>query len=516
VDIQTARRVGLIGAILLVAGTSRAEFNKGPALQNVTTSSAVLLVHSDHREITVEWGLSAAYGEAVTLNDASASIGGHRVLFKKIDVLAGIWIIAQKDGWLFEVSLTDLEPDETYHYRVTNEQQGILGEEVTRDLTFTTGPLPGSPFVFVASGDNKAEPDLQTNLANLENAALTALMEADPEIRIFLDTGDIVPDSNPDANWAALYSIRRELFHSVAWYPAIGNHDFDQPDNGLNFQSYISVPRTPLPAGHGIPPNDEGALDDTELFYGFDYSNVHFVAFDGNGDMSEGSVQHQFIVDQLMSYRCKGPIVVYGHHPWFSSGLGGGGNPAMAAIYHALFVEHGVDLVLFGHQHFYERMDRVGMEGVQYIIAGGSGAALNDIAPPSERQHSVVAVQNYHYVRFLVDGWLGSGYAIDRDGNVFDSFALGDMSVNDPADCWVPGDDDAPQDDGAPRDGGEPGDENAPAGAAASAGDADVSDPERHRGCDGAGASQVRLSLLAALCLLLRRRYRCMTGGGAC
>ncbi|MBU1882292.1 hypothetical protein KKA08_09655, partial [bacterium] len=40
-----------------------------------------------------------------------------------------------------------------------------------------------------------------------------------------------------------------------------------------------------------------------------------------------------------------------------------------------LFAEYGVDLVINGHNHSYERLEK---EGITYIVTGGGGAPLYD------------------------------------------------------------------------------------------------------------------------------------------
>jgi MYXO-CTERM domain-containing protein len=431
--------------VLLLPGTALGEFSKGPAVQHLTGNSAVIFVHSDAEDATLEWGISAVYDHTVALTSSSGEQNGHRAWHKEIDRVIAGWVVGSKDGWIYEFALTGLEPDTIYHYRVVSS-----GTD-SGDLTFRTAPLPRDRFVFIVSGDNKAKPDVVEGIplgSNLIHSRLIGLMAPDTEIRTFIDIGDIVDDSNPDANWSALYRLRGSIFTRVAWFPSMGNHDFDQPDDGFNFQAYVNAPRTPLPAGHNLPVNDRGASDDTELFYSYDFGGVHFIAFNGNLDMLEGSPQHQFISDDLAANRCRGPVVVYGHQPWFSSAAEGGVNATIEAIYHPLFVDAGVDMVFFGHRHFYERMNPDRLDGILYMVAGGAGAGLDEIMNPP-RDYSLVASEVHHYVRIEIEGWNATGTTYDQFDNEIDSFSVLNMYLNDPIDCRVD-----PTDDGGPVDAG--------------------------------------------------------------
>jgi hypothetical protein len=75
--------------------------------------------------------------------------------------------------------------------------------------------------------------------------------------------------------------------------------------------------------------------------------------------------------------------ICYFHHPLYSSGERHGPSLELRAILEPLFVKHGVNLVLSGHEHFYERIKP--QRGVYYFIVGSSaklrkeGIAKTDI-----------------------------------------------------------------------------------------------------------------------------------------
>jgi 3',5'-cyclic AMP phosphodiesterase CpdA len=62
--------------------------------------------------------------------------------------------------------------------------------------------------------------------------------------------------------------------------------------------------------------------------------------------------------------------IAFFHHPLYSSGDKHGADEVLREQLEPLFLKYGVDLVLTGHEHFYERLKP--QKGIQYFIAGSS------------------------------------------------------------------------------------------------------------------------------------------------
>jgi 3',5'-cyclic AMP phosphodiesterase CpdA len=63
--------------------------------------------------------------------------------------------------------------------------------------------------------------------------------------------------------------------------------------------------------------------------------------------------------------------IVFFHHPIYSSGEKHGSNVELRTVLEPVMVNNGVDVVLTGHEHFYERIKP--QKGIHYFIVGSSG-----------------------------------------------------------------------------------------------------------------------------------------------
>jgi Calcineurin-like phosphoesterase len=130
----------------------------------------------------------------------------------------------------------------------------------------------------------------------------------------------------------------------VKFYAALGNHDdpnqrFYKPFN-MNGERYYSFK---APQG-----------------------SVRFFALDSN---YMDKAQLAWLEKELAASDSDWKICFF-HHPIYSSGDKHGADVALREQLEPLFLKHGVDLVLTGHEHFYERLKP--QKGIQYIISGSA------------------------------------------------------------------------------------------------------------------------------------------------
>jgi Ca2+-binding RTX toxin-like protein len=163
--------------------------------------------------------------------------------------------------------------------------------------------------------------------------------------------------------------------HKARTRPAVGNHEYETP-GASGYFSYFG-------AAAGEP--DKG-------YYSYTLGAWHAVALNSNcgevGGCQAGSAQERWLRTDLTAHptRC---TVAYMHHPAFSSGTTHGGSHAVHPLLRAL-QDHGVELILSGHDHDYERFAPQTVEGaaspagVRQFVVGTGGAGLRQFAPQPE------------------------------------------------------------------------------------------------------------------------------------
>ena len=114
-------------------------------------------------------------------------------------------------------------------------------------------------------------------------------------------------------------------------------------------------------------------------YYTYEAGDWLVIALNSNVPVGDSSAQLQWLRSTLAGSRAKCSMA-YWHHPRFSSGRSGD-NPWMAAAWRVLD-EAGVDVVLSGHDHSYERFapqdadGRYRPDGMREFVVGTGGAYL--------------------------------------------------------------------------------------------------------------------------------------------
>ena len=104
-----------------------------------------------------------------------------------------------------------------------------------------------------------------------------------------------------------------------------------------------------------------------EEFYRFKKGGVAFYAVNSN---YMDKRQIKWLTDELGKDASDWKIA-FMHHPPYSSGGKHGSSSSLREVVEPLFVQHGVDVVFTGHEHFYERIKP--QQGITYFITGAAG-----------------------------------------------------------------------------------------------------------------------------------------------
>lgn len=264
-----------------------------------------------------------------------------------------------------------------------------------------------------------------------EAAAVTALI-ADQEVDAVLHAGDIAYAEGDPTRWDAWFEQVEGVAASRPWLPALGNHE-----------TYYFVPIQAFVPLYGQPnPEFEAArarfsLPNDEVFWSWDVGPVHVVAIDTFWtDLTEQSPEAAWLATDLAEAADAPWTVVVFHDPPFSSGANHGSNEALRAVLAPIFEANGVDLVVNGHDHTYERTwplegdspvatasPFVRGAGPVYVVSGGGGAELyefQDQQPP----WSAVRAREHHALIVDANATTLVARAVKPDGGVLDTFTI--------------------------------------------------------------------------------------------
>jgi hypothetical protein len=127
-------------------------------------------------------------------------------------------------------------------------------------------------------------------------------------------------------------------------------------------------------------------------YYSYDLGGWHIISLNSNADARPGSPQYEWLRADLAASQA-GCEAAYWHHPVFSSG-DHGNDSRMRPVWRLLY-ENGVDVILNGHDHNYERFgpqDPDGRpdaaRGIRQFVVGTGGKNLDtefkSVQPNSE------------------------------------------------------------------------------------------------------------------------------------
>jgi predicted phosphodiesterase len=292
-------------------------------------------------------------------------------------------------------------------------------------------------FNFIAYGDTRSS-DLLDAVSPLQEEIVGSYLQHDPNL--IIHTGDMVHSGGLWDQWDDFNeSISAVREAGIPLYGVAGNHEkytdqWDVHDENLtNYQAYFDF---------------TDAIDqpgETELHYSLNYEGVHFVFLnteDRFEDVEGGSsvfncstAQMDWLLADLNQTRADDFIVASFHRTAWSIRVARPGRWEEAATirreFHDIFIQHGVDLIFMGHDHYYYRTIR---DGIFYVTTGGGGAPLAGVDTEAPTwQMGDVAHKAYHYCNVEVDSTTVKVTTLTPEGVVLDNFTLNRRGAHAPS-----------------------------------------------------------------------------------
>ena len=356
-----------------LSARGEAAFLRKPYLQRVTPDGAWLL-----------WTTPATTPATVTAWDsangsANSSANGQKLRFNaEVDVSAPI-----EGGRQMVARLTALQPGRIYCYEV-HDASGVLAEAAG----FRTAPASASTVRFVALGD--------LGQKGVDQLAVVEQMQRVP-FEIVLMAGDLAyEDGRLEEYESYFFGVYAEVARKVPLMVASGNHDYNTDDAAAFRQVFALF--------------ENGG----ERWYSFDWGPMHVAVLDTE---LMGATQTDWLERDLSAATAPWKIAMM-HRPAYSSGAHGSDEHVQEQFV-PIFERHGVQLVLAGHDHHYERTHS--LNGVIYIVTGAGGVGTRAV---DRSDFTAFSERVSHFVHVTVEDQALTMRAIDASGMDFDSLKL--------------------------------------------------------------------------------------------
>ncbi len=368
-------------------------FTRGPVIQNsFARGTTVVWKTLDPTDSVVEYGPTVNMGNVVE----------NRELTK-----------------VHAVTLTNLEPDTLYYYRVTSS----LGNRRAVSPVFAFRTLRESgPFSFTAMADMGLGGVPQYTIAEVVRGS-------NPDI--VLAVGDLVyPAYTAGREDFRFFSVYGPHMRSTPYYVVAGNHD-TMVTLGASppafFEAFYMPTNDVSPEVHAL------AGTGPEYYYSFDHGDAHFaglyvILMGSTYGLTNGSPQLQWLERDLAA-STKPWKFIFVHHPVVSSNghrkddYNYNGIPDCVDLGNLLFPlarQYGVQMIVAGHDHVYTKFNPIG--GIHSVTTGGGGGPLYWLSEcdPATAQFWV----RYECVKVSGDADELRMEALAEDGTVFDTMFI--------------------------------------------------------------------------------------------
>jgi len=299
------------------------EVIRGPYLQKASASS-----------ITIKWRTSkpteSIINYGTTLNSLNQTVSN---LNLKTD---------------HEIELNGLNSNTQYFYEIANNNFVLKPD--SSNLYFKTAPITGTqqPVTAWILGDCGTQNDDQRAV---RDAYYNYIGDKHTDMMLFLGDNAYYNGRDIEYQYALFENMYEDkLQNTIAWSTR-GNHE--RVDESTQTIPYYDI--------FTFPTNGEcgGLASGTEAYYAFDYANIHFIVLDSyDSSRDVGSAMYTWCEADIQNTTAEW-IVALWHHPPYTKGSHNSDFETqlveMRQNFLPMLEANGIDLVLSGHSHSYER-----------------------------------------------------------------------------------------------------------------------------------------------------------------
>lgn len=362
-------------------------------------------------------------------------------------------ISEQASGVEHTVTLSGLTTDTRYYYSIGTSLDTTANGD---DYSFRTHPISGQakPTSVWVLGDFGTNNSNQPNQIAVRNAFQS--YSATHPIDFWLMLGDNAYETGTDTEYqTGVFNIYPTIFRNTPVWPTLGNHDQGSLQNPFA-AAYYSIFNLPNAGQSG------GVPSGTEAYYSFDYANIHFVCLDSQGSNRASNGAMAAWLQQDLAASSQEWLVAFFHHPPYSGATSHNSDTEtpmveMRQIFVPILESYGVDLVLSGHCHVYERSKLInghtgvrtsfnsatmqknggdgdpagngayvkndsGQQGAVFAVAGNGGRTIDNIVTP----HPVMmrSIMEYGSVIIDVNASQLTAKMLNKDAQIRDTFSI--------------------------------------------------------------------------------------------
>lgn len=356
----------------------------------------------------------------------------------------------------YEAHLTGLLPNTKYYYAVCDGETALTPAE--ESYSFRTLPAPGTehPLLMWVVGDSGTGNKVQ---AKVHTVMREWLDKEKRTLDLYIHVGDMAYGSGLDSEFQGYFfqPYGATLRNTVCW-PAIGNHEGKTSKSLTGTGPYFDAYITPAAGESG------GVPSGTESYYAFDIGRAHFISLNSfDTSRQPDGAMAQWLKADLEKTKADW-IIAFFHHPPYTKGSHDSDDRKkdkelveMRENIMPILEGGGVDLVLAGHSHIYERSmlidgayqtptvsDNVVLnegdgdpngggpyeksaglhphKGTVAIVAGHGGAVLGRKKAPSPVMHTTIL--EFGSVLLDLNGDTVTGRMLNSAGIIRDTFQL--------------------------------------------------------------------------------------------
>ena len=330
-----------VARFVVVFNDSRLSGHRSPYIQTLTQNSVVIRWMTEENQLgIVRFGedpeiLSNIEVESSPSKNHTLKLSGLKPAtryYYQTGTISGFYEKDADKQWFYT------HPDEVQPTRVwVIGDSGEGGEMLAQVRDSALDWMRQNPLIAEPASDDEEE---------VENENLQPRL-----FDVWIALGDIAYRSGTNDQYqSALFEPFKDIVSNKALWPIYGNHD----DRRWTYFRIFDLPEN-AEAG--------GVASHTENYYSLDYSNIHFVMLDSqDSDRSKDGDMAEWLQRDLAE-NTKPWVVAAFHHPPYTKGShdsdeaydSRGRMQQMRENILPILEAGGVDLVLSGHSHMYER-----------------------------------------------------------------------------------------------------------------------------------------------------------------